>query len=49
MGFDPDSRVSLYGAPIWVAVLVVAYFVIRARNPGDVPAASSIAQKDGRR
>ncbi len=33
MGFDPDARVSLYGAPIWVAVLVVSYFVIKARSP----------------
>lgn len=33
MGFDPDSRVSLYGAPLRAAVLVLAYFVIKAWNP----------------
>jgi amino acid transporter, AAT family len=33
MGFDPDSRVSLYGAPIWAAGLLVAYFVLKARDP----------------
>lgn len=33
MGFDPDSRVSLYGAPVWGVILTVAYFVIKARNP----------------
>jgi len=33
MGFDPDSRVSLYGAPVWAAVLTAAYFVLKARRP----------------
>jgi amino acid transporter, AAT family len=49
MGFDPDARVSLYGAPIWVAVLVVSYFVIRARNPETLQGRGSIAQKNGPR
>ncbi|MEV0849516.1 amino acid permease [Streptomyces sp. NPDC049954] len=33
MGIDKDNRVSLYGAPIWAALLVVSYYVLRARNP----------------
>ncbi|NLU66547.1 amino acid permease [Streptomyces sp. HNM0574] len=33
MGFDAESRVSLYGAPVWAAILTVSYFVIKARNP----------------
>lgn len=33
MGIDKDSRVSLYCAPAWAAVMVVSYFVLKARNP----------------
>ncbi|MFH8370304.1 amino acid permease [Streptomyces sp. NPDC018031] len=33
MGIDEDSRVSLYCAPIWAAIMVVSYFVIKSRNP----------------
>ncbi|KUJ64972.1 proline-specific permease [Streptomyces albus subsp. albus] len=33
MGIDKDARVSLYCAPIWGAIMVVAYYVIKARNP----------------
>lgn len=33
MGFDKDARVSLYAAPIWAALLTVAYFVVKARTP----------------
>ncbi|MET9804892.1 amino acid permease [Streptomyces sp. NPDC006368] len=33
MGIDEQSRISLYGAPIWAAVLLVAYRVLRGRNP----------------
>ncbi|MBB5935206.1 amino acid permease [Streptomyces zagrosensis] len=33
MGFDEDSRVSLYAAPVWAAVLIIGYFVLKARNP----------------
>jgi AAT family amino acid transporter len=48
MGFDTDSRVSLYGAPVWAAGLVVAYFVVKARDPGTFQRGESASQrKDG--
>ena len=51
MGFDPDARVSLYGgADLGGRASVVSYFVIRARNPADLPGQRArIAQKNGRR
>ncbi|HEV7628255.1 MAG TPA: amino acid permease, partial [Streptomyces sp.] len=49
MGFDPDARVSLYGAPIWVAVLVISYFVIKSRNPETFLDKNSGGQAGGRR
>ncbi|MFG3494396.1 amino acid permease [Streptomyces sp. NPDC047928] len=33
MAIDPEARVSLYCAPLWAAVLGVAYLVLKARNP----------------
>ncbi|MEB8337937.1 amino acid permease [Streptomyces endophyticus] len=33
MGIDPDARVSLYAAPVWAAILGVAYFFLKKRNP----------------
>lgn len=33
MGIDKDARVSLYVAPIWALLMIVSYFVIKARNP----------------
>ncbi|MFI6641600.1 amino acid permease [Streptomyces sp. NPDC050504] len=33
MGIDEDARVSLYCAPLWAAVLGVAYLVLKSRNP----------------
>ncbi|MHB9753519.1 amino acid permease [Streptomyces sp. BYX5S] len=33
MGIDPDARVSLYAAPVWAAILGVAYFLLKKRNP----------------
>ncbi|MCX4726329.1 amino acid permease [Streptomyces sp. NBC_01020] len=33
MGIDKDTRVSLYAAPFWAALLGVTYLVLRARNP----------------
>ena len=33
MAVDPDARVSLYGAPLWAALLVTAYRVIKSRAP----------------
>jgi len=44
MGFDPDARVSLYGAPVWAVGLVVAYFVIKARNPGTFQRKDSVTE-----
>lgn len=40
MGFDEDSRVSLYAAPIWVVILTVGYYAIKLRNP------EAVARKD---
>ncbi len=33
MGVDKDARISLYCAPIWAAILCVAYLVLKSRNP----------------
>ncbi|MBT2382620.1 amino acid permease [Streptomyces sp. ISL-11] len=33
MGIDKDSRISLYCAPIWAAIMVGSYYVLKARNP----------------
>ncbi|MGW9421559.1 amino acid permease [Streptomyces koyangensis] len=33
MGNDPDTRISLYCAPLWAAILLVSYRVLRARDP----------------
>ncbi|MEU2869989.1 amino acid permease [Streptomyces olivoreticuli] len=33
MGIDKDSRVSLYCAPIWAALMVVSYYGLKRRNP----------------
>ncbi|MER5949221.1 amino acid permease [Streptomyces sp. NPDC001904] len=33
MGMDKDNRVALYGAPVWGAILAVAYLVLKARKP----------------
>ncbi|MBO1337733.1 amino acid permease [Streptomyces sp. VRA16 Mangrove soil] len=33
MGIDKDARVSLYAAPVWGAILAVAYLVLKSRNP----------------
>ncbi|MGW2492531.1 amino acid permease [Streptomyces sp. NPDC001606] len=33
MGIDKDARVSLYCAPLWGAILGVAYAVLKRRNP----------------
>ncbi|MFI1253334.1 amino acid permease [Streptomyces netropsis] len=33
MGIDENSRVSLYCAPIWAAIMVVSYYVLKSRNP----------------
>ncbi|WP_436738678.1 amino acid permease [Streptomyces sp. BBFR102] len=33
MGIDPDTRISLYCAPLWAAALLVSYRVLRARDP----------------
>ncbi|MFE1091160.1 amino acid permease [Streptomyces sp. NEAU-PBA10] len=33
MGIDPDTRISLYCAPLWAAILLVSYRVLRARDP----------------
>jgi L-asparagine transporter-like permease len=50
MGFDPDSRVSLYGAPVWAAGLVVAYYVLKARDPATFLREETAAgqRRDGR-
>ncbi|WP_328538513.1 amino acid permease [Streptomyces sp. NBC_00344] len=36
MGIDKDTRVSLYCAPLWAAIMGVSYFVLKARNPEGV-------------
>lgn len=41
MAIDPDARVSLYVAPIWAAIMVVSYFVLKARSPEVFAAADS--------
>ncbi|QKW06761.1 amino acid permease [Streptomyces sp. NA04227] len=33
MGIDKDSRISLYCAPIWGAIMLLSYLVLRSRNP----------------
>ncbi|MCQ4083825.1 amino acid permease [Streptomyces sp. RB6PN25] len=33
MAIDPDARVSLYAAPVWAAIMIVSYFVLKARTP----------------
>ncbi|AEW94307.1 putative proline permease [Streptantibioticus cattleyicolor NRRL 8057 = DSM 46488] len=33
MGIDKDTRVSLYAAPVWALLMIVSYYVIKARNP----------------
>jgi AAT family amino acid transporter len=33
IGVDPRARVSLYGAPVWCAVLAAGYPVLKRRNP----------------
>ncbi|MFH9401435.1 amino acid permease [Streptomyces sp. NPDC017638] len=33
MGIDKDARVSLYCAPVWGAILAVAYLVLKRRDP----------------
>jgi L-asparagine transporter-like permease len=33
MGIGRDTRVSLYCAPLWAAVLGVSYLTLRTRNP----------------
>ncbi|CAM5430153.1 Amino acid permease OS=Streptomyces alboniger OX=132473 GN=CP975_13110 PE=3 SV=1 [Streptomyces alboniger] len=33
MGVDKDARISLYAAPVWAAILVIAYSVLKKRNP----------------
>ncbi|EST25647.1 amino acid permease [Streptomyces roseochromogenus] len=33
MGIDKDARVSLYCAPLWAAILLVSYWVLKRRNP----------------
>ncbi|MEU1382790.1 amino acid permease [Streptomyces albidoflavus] len=33
MGIDPDTRISLYCAPLWAAILLVSYRVLRSRDP----------------
>ncbi|GHJ36543.1 amino acid permease [Streptomyces sp. TS71-3] len=33
MGIDKDTRISLYCAPLWALIMVVSYFVLKARNP----------------
>lgn len=33
MGIDKDTRISLYCAPLWAAILGVSYLVLKARNP----------------
>ena len=37
MGIDPDTRISLYCAPLWVALLALGYVALRARRPGARP------------
>ncbi|OON72654.1 amino acid permease [Streptomyces tsukubensis] len=46
MGIDKDTRISLYCAPIWAALLVVAYYLLRARNP-DAFRRTPPAKKEG--
>jgi AAT family amino acid transporter len=33
IGLDSDARISLYGAPLWLAVLGAGYPVLKRRNP----------------
>ncbi|NUW11139.1 amino acid permease [Streptomyces sp. CAI-21] len=33
MGIDPDTRISLYCSPLWAAILLVSYRVLRSRDP----------------
>nr|WP_236062019.1 amino acid permease [Actinacidiphila acididurans] len=33
IGADPDARISLYGAPVWCAALLVGHAVLKRRNP----------------
>ncbi|WP_255953058.1 amino acid permease [Streptomyces odontomachi] len=33
MGIDPDTRISLYCAPLWAVIMVGGYAAMRARNP----------------
>lgn len=33
MGIDKDTRISLYCAPLWAALLGISYAVLKARNP----------------
>ncbi|CAM5314910.1 MULTISPECIES: amino acid permease [Streptomyces] len=41
MGIDPDTRISLYCAPLWAAILLVSYRVLRARDPQNASFAKS--------
>ncbi|MEU2513522.1 amino acid permease [Streptomyces syringium] len=33
MGIDENSRVSLYCAPVWAAIMWVSYMILKKRNP----------------
>lgn len=33
IGIDADARISLYGVPLWAAVLAAGYRVLKRRNP----------------
>ncbi|GAA0468948.1 amino acid permease [Streptomyces stramineus] len=33
MGIDENSRVSLYCAPVWAAIMWVSYLILKKRNP----------------
>ncbi|MBY8887973.1 amino acid permease [Streptomyces sp. PTM05] len=43
MGVDKDTRVSLYVAPVWAAIMVVSYYVLKARTP-EVFATGAVAE-----
>lgn len=45
---DGDTRPSLYGAPLWIAVVVAGYVVLRRRNPEAFTAPSPMAPQRGR-
>ncbi|GHH76542.1 alanine glycine permease [Streptomyces sulfonofaciens] len=45
MGIDRDTRISLYCAPLWAAIMAVGFLGLRARNPAAFARAPGAAER----